>query len=271
MRVRPRKALGQHFLTDVRLLAQIAEASEAGPDDVVLEIGPGMGGLTHALLERGATVVAVERDTRMAPGLIEKFRNQPFVLVEGDALTLDWAALVRPWTDTGKRWRVVGNIPYFITSPLLERALTPPLPASVTFLVQKEVADRIIAAPDTEDYGALTVGVRVAATAQRAFVVGRGAFRPPPKVDSAVLHLVPREQALIPPERILPLRRLVVSLFSFRRKRMARALREARGVGAEEALSVLSAAGIDPAVRPETVSPEQFVRLLDVLVSGSGS
>lgn len=266
--MKPRKGLGQHFLTDRALLARIAAASGASPGDVVLEIGPGPGGLTAALLDRGATVVAIERDPRMAAALLRQFTDRPFVLVEGDALELDWAALVVPWTDQGATWRVVGNIPYYITSPLLEKALTPPLPASVTFLMQDEVARRLAAAAGDDDYGALTVGIASAARAERVLRVGRGAFTPPPKVDSAVVHLVPHEVPPIAPERVAALRRLVVSLFSYRRKRMQRALREAMDVTAVEAARILATAGIDPDVRPETVTLEQFVALLQAVNGG---
>lgn len=263
--MRARKALGQHFLRDPALLTRIAAASGADRGDVVLEIGPGPGGLTAALLATGATVVAIERDPRMAGALLRKHSGDPFVLVEGDALELDWPALVAPWRSQGATWRVVGNIPYYITSPLLDMALTAPLPASVTFLVQEEVARRLVAAPGGEDYGALTVGIRAVAECSIAFRIGRGAFTPPPKVDSAVIHLVPRAVPLVAPEQIPALRRLVVSLFSYRRKRMHRALREARGLNADAASVVLAVAQIDPDVRPEALAPEAFVRLLEAL------
>lgn len=263
--MKARKALGQHFLTHPPLLAKIAAVTACGPGDVVLEIGPGPGALTAALLDRGAMVVAIERDERMAEGLERQFRGRDFALVLGDALELEWAALVAPWTAQGKRWLVAGNIPYYITSPLLEQALTAPLPASVTYLVQKEVADRVVAPAGHDDYGALSIGIQAVAEAKREFTVGKGAFTPPPKVDSAVLHLVPRAEPLVWPEQVPAFRRLVTGLFSYRRKRMQKALREARGLGAEEAGELLAKAGIDPDVRPEVVTVAQFVGLLHVL------
>ncbi len=263
--MRARKALGQHFLADPALLQRIAAASGAGPGDVVLEIGPGPGGLTAALLATGATVVAIERDSRMAGPLLRRHASEPLVLLEGDALELDWSMLVAPWTSQGATWRVVGNIPYYITSPLLDLALTPPLPASVTYLVQEEVARRLVAAPGSADYGALTVGIRAVAECSIAMRIGRGAFSPPPRVDSALIHLVPRPTPLVPPDQIAPLRRLVVSLFSYRRKRMHRALREAQDLSADAATAALAAADIDPDVRPEVLGPEAFVRLLEKL------
>ncbi len=265
--MRARKALGQHFLTDPHLLARIAEATGSAAGDVVLEIGPGPGALTGALLDRGATVVAIERDPRMAGTLARQFTGRPFVLVEGDALELDWAALVAPWTATGAPWRVAGNIPYYITSPLLDRALTAPLPASVTYLVQREVADRVVAPAGAEAYGALSIGIQAVAMPTRGLTVGRGAFTPPPKVDSAVLHLVPRATPLVPPERIPAFRRLVTRHFSYRRKRMHRAVREALGVGPEEATALLASARIDPDARPEVVDVPAWVRLLEAVTA----
>jgi len=262
---RPRKALGQHFLTHPPLLAKIAAVTGAGAEHVVLEIGPGRGALTAALLDRGATVVAIERDERLHAGLQRQFAERPFALVGGDALELDWPALVAPWTSVGKSWLVAGNIPYNITSPLLTQALTPPLPASVTFLVQREVADRVVAVPGTEHYGGLSIGIQAVAVAKRVFTIDKRAFSPPPKVDSAVLRLVPRDPPLVAAERIPDFRRLVTSLFSYRRKRMLKALREATGVDAVRAGEILGQAHISPDVRPENVDVAGFVRLLEVL------
>ena len=265
MTVRTRKALGQHFLTDRELLARIAAVTGAGEDHVVLEIGPGPGGLTDALLDRGATVVAIERDGRLHAALTRRFDGKNFALASGDALQLDWSALVAPWTAAGKQWLVAGNIPYNITSPLLHQALTPPLPVSVTFLVQQEVADRIVAPASHDDYGALSINIQAVAEVTRGFTIGRSAFHPPPKVDSVVLHLVPRGSPLVAAERIPEFRKLVTSLFSYRRKRMQKALREATGMGAEQASAALAAAGIDPELRPENVDVPGFIRLLGAL------
>ena len=271
MTIRTRKALGQHFLTDRELLARIAAVTAASADHVVLEIGPGPGGLTEALLDRGATVVAIERDARLHAALARRFSGRNFALASGDALELDWPALVAPWVAAKKQWIVAGNIPYNITSPLLHRALTAPLPQSVTFLVQKEVADRIVAPAGHDDYGALSINIQAVAQVTREFAIGRGAFSPPPKVDSAVLHLVPRATPLIAAAQIPAFRKLVTSLFSYRRKRMQKALREATGLGAAESAAVLGAAGIDPEVRPETVDMAGFVRLFGVSFRGAST
>lgn len=271
MSARPRKALGQHFLSHPPLLAKIAAVTGATAEHVVLEIGPGRGALTEALLDRGATVVAIERDERLHAALLRRFAGREFALVTGDALELDWPALVAPWTSTGKSWLVAGNIPYNITSPLLNQALTHPLPASVTFLVQREVAERVVAAPSSKVYGGLSIGIQAVAHAKREFTIDKRAFTPPPKVDAAVLHLVPRLPALVAPERIPAFRRLVASLFSYRRKRMLKALREATGMAAEGAGELLRLAAINPDVRPENVDVAGFIRLLDALPAAGGT
>lgn len=262
MTVRPRKALGQHFLHDAALLARIAAATGAEPSDIVLEIGPGLGGLTDALLDRGAAVVAIERDARLITALRRHVSGRDAVVVEGDALALDWPGLVAPWVDQGRRWIIAGNIPYSITSPLLAKALAPPLPAAITFLVQREVADRVVAVPGGKDYGALSIGIQAVAAATRLFPVSRAAFKPAPKVDSSVLQLVPHVEPLVPPAEMADFRRLVTSIFSYRRKRMVRAMREALDCSAAEAGMLLELTDIDGDARPEQVTVGAFVRLL---------
>ena len=257
-----RKRFGQHFLTNRRLLARIADALAPGSGDAVLEIGPGPGGLTEALASRGARLAAIEIDRDMVPGLRARF---PAVRVtEGDALSLDWrmVAGVAP----AERLLVTGNIPYNITSPLLEKALEPPRPVRIVFLVQKEVADRITAAPGTPQYGALSIGIQAVARAERLFVVPAGAFHPPPKVDSAVVRLTPLEHPLVHDDEVSPFRRLVTGLFGFRRKQILRGLRELTGWPAEALQPLLTAMDVAPALRPEQLSPSQFVRLLRLLV-----
>ncbi len=260
---RAKRRLGQHFLTDPRILGRIADALEAGADDTVLEIGPGPGGLTAVLYPKVRRLVAIEKDADLVPPLRERFPAAE--IVEGDALESDWHALAGPGS------LVTGNSPYNITSPLIDKALEPPLPARIVFLVQKEVADRIAASPGASDYGALTIGVRAAARAERLFTVSAGAFQPRPKVDSAVLRLTPLARPLVSDARRPAFRRVVVGLFGFRRKQLLRGIRELTGWAPDRALAALAAAGLDPTVRPETVAPEGFVALLESLVDGGWS
>jgi 16S rRNA (adenine1518-N6/adenine1519-N6)-dimethyltransferase len=257
---RAKRRFGQHFLTDPRLLARIADALDAGPDDTVLEIGPGPGGLTAALAQRAGRLVAVEKDRDLVPALRARFPGAS--IVEADALEADWHALAGP------RFLVAGNIPYNITSPLLDKALEPPLPERIVFLVQKEVADRVTARAGAPAYGALSAGVQSVARAERLFTVPAGAFQPRPKVDSAVLRLTPLEQPLVSPAEQGSFRRLVVGLFGFRRKQLVRGLRELTGWEPARIVALLGRLGVSPAARPEVVSPESFAALLRALVDG---
>jgi 16S rRNA (adenine1518-N6/adenine1519-N6)-dimethyltransferase len=260
MAPRAKRRLGQHFLRDPRLLRRIADALGAGPGDTVLEIGPGPGGLTAALAARAGRLVAIEKDRELVPALRERFPEA--TIVEGDALDLDWRALA------GGPFLAAGNIPYNITSPLIDKALDPPRPARIVFLVQKEVADRVTADAGTPAYGALSVGVQSVARTERLFTVPAGAFHPRPKVDSAVLRLTPLDEPLVTAAEQGSFRRLVVGLFGFRRKQMLRGLRELTGWDAERAGEALALAGIAPGVRPEVLAPAAFVRLLHALVDG---
>ncbi|MGH7579752.1 MAG: 16S rRNA (adenine(1518)-N(6)/adenine(1519)-N(6))-dimethyltransferase RsmA [Gemmatimonadales bacterium] len=257
---RAKRRLGQHFLSDRRILERIAEALGATPDDTVLEIGPGPGGLTEILAGRAGTLVAIEKDGELIPGLRSKVANA--TIIEADALEADWHAVAGP------DFLVAGNIPYNITSPLIDKALTPPRPRRVVFLVQKEVADRVGAAPGSEAYGALSVGVQAVAQAERLFTVPAGAFHPRPRVDSAVLRLTPLATPLVSDAEVEPFRRLVVGLFGFRRKQIGRGLRELTGWSVNRVEDALGVAEIDPRVRPETVAPGPFVALLRALVDG---
>ena len=257
---RAKRRLGQHFLSDPKILARIADALGATEQDTVLEIGPGPGGLTAALAERAGRVVAIEKDAELVPALRARFPR--VTVVEGDALELDWHAFA------GSGALVAGNIPYNITTPLIDKALAPPRPRRIVFLVQKEVADRVTAEPGGGEYGALTVGVQAVARAERLFVLPAGAFHPRPKVDSAVLRLTPLDAPLVPDAAVPIFRRLVVGIFGFRRKQLGRGVRELTGWPADRVGGVLARADIDPAARPETLAPPAFVRLLGTLVDG---
>ena len=185
-------------------------------------------------------------------------------IIAGDALKLDWHRLLpipNPESPIPP-FSVVGNIPYYITSPLLEKALTPPLPSRIVFLVQKEVADRIVAPPGSRTYGALSVGIQAVCTVEKLFVVKAGAFRPPPKVDSAVIRLTPLEQPLVPVEQGTAFRRFVVAAFGQRRKQLRNVLAKVTGRPAAAVADEIRALGFDPQSRPETLSPADFARLL---------
>ncbi|HEV8305495.1 MAG TPA: 16S rRNA (adenine(1518)-N(6)/adenine(1519)-N(6))-dimethyltransferase RsmA [Gemmatimonadales bacterium] len=251
------RRLGQHFLTDRNILRRIVDALDPRPGETVIEVGPGRGSLTEVLLARGLQVVAIERDRALAEQLRFQVSGVRCQVVTGDALQLDWHELhSRHLTpDTRHRLKIIGNIPYAITSPLLEKALTPPLPERVVFLVQHEVAQRVAAAPGSKAYGALSVGVQAVCRVEKLFAVAPGAFRPPPKVRSALLRLIPRADPLVRPDEVAALRAFVTACFGRRRKQ----LRNAVPGATRDALLAL---GFDPAARPETLAPADFVRLL---------
>ena len=261
-----KRRLGQHFLSDPRLLAKIADALGAGPDDTVLEIGPGAGGLTAPLAARAGRLIAIEKDRDLIAALRTRFPTVD--VIEADALEVDWHGLT---PSHGADLLVTGNIPYNITSPLIDKAMQPPRPRRTVFLVQKEVAERVTALPGTREYGALSIGVQAVAQAERLFTVPAGAFTPRPKVDSAVLRLTPLDHPLVSDAERESFRAVVVGLFGFRRKQLLRALRELTGWSAEVAAGVLQRAGLPETVRPEVLSPAEFVRLHRTLVDGGWS
>jgi len=256
---RARKRFGQHFLTNPRILSRIVEALHPVPGQPVLEIGPGKGALTSVLVASGASVTAIEVDRDLSPQVREKF---PMVrVVEGDALELDWHDVM------GREpFLLTGNIPYNITSPLLDKALIPPRPERIVFLVQKEVADRITASPGSGEYGALSVGIQTVAIAERLFKVPAGAFNPAPKVDSAVVRLEPRASRPIVDHEVAEFRRFVTGLFGFRRKQLVRGLRELTHWPADRVSAVITRLSAEPTARPEVLEPAQFVALFRELV-----
>lgn len=236
---------------------------------MVLEVGPGNGELSELLVGRVERLVLVEKDDRLAPELAERWADRADVrVVHGDALEVDLSALVAggparasssgPPGDV----RLISNVPYAITSPLLFRLLdVRPLAVRIVVLVQEEVARRIVADPGGKEYGALTVGVRVRAKAELAFRVSRNCFRPVPDVDSAAVVLTPHEAPS--PAELDAVRRLVRAAFSRRRKQLRTILRSAPGyeLTRDEADAVLGALGIAPRARPETLAPEEFLAL----------
>ncbi|HEX8849662.1 MAG TPA: 16S rRNA (adenine(1518)-N(6)/adenine(1519)-N(6))-dimethyltransferase RsmA [Gemmatimonadaceae bacterium] len=253
---RARKRLGQHFLTDPRILARIADALELTGSETVVEIGPGRGALTEHLLERARRVIAVELDRDLVPYLREKFAGRPLEVIEGDVLAQPLASLAG-----GEEFVLAGNVPYYITTPILFHALVPPRARRAVYLVQREVAERVVAAAGSDEYGALSVNVQALASPRIMFRVPAGAFSPPPKVESAVLRVDPRAEPAIGVEEEREFRELVQAAFGLRRKQMRRVVRTIGETTAERADAILAAAGIDPEARPETLTVQQFAAL----------
>lgn len=251
------KALGQNFLFDAQLLARIARIPGDLTGQGVLEIGPGPGGLTRALLAAGAHVTAIERDRRCIPALADLSAAYPGKLhvIEGDALEIDAAAL---FDDAP---HIVSNLPYNVGTALLVRWLSAewrPWWQTLTLMFQREVADRIVAKADDDAYGRLAVLSQWRSTAKIAMPVHRSAFTPPPKVMSAVVHIVPDEAP--PGVDLAILERLTAAAFGQRRKMLRQSLKSVPG-----AIDALDAIGIDVTRRAETVPVEAFVALARAL------
>lgn len=249
-----RKGLGQHFLLDLNLTRRIARAAGAIDQGTVIEVGPGPGGLTRALLLEGAThVLAIERDARCVAALtaLVAAAKGRLELLEADALAVDYGSFGPPPR------RVVANLPYNVSVPLLIGwILSAGLFAGMTLMFQREVADRITATAGEPSYGRLSVLANWRCRTRRLFDIPASAFTPPPKVTSAVVELVPYD---VPPNpcNAEALQRVTAAAFGQRRKMLRRSL-SSLGVDAE---ALASAAGIDPTARAETLSIEQFAAL----------
>jgi 16S rRNA (adenine1518-N6/adenine1519-N6)-dimethyltransferase len=269
--VKPSKSLGQNFLADANIVRKIAELSELGPDDVVCEIGPGLGALTTELAARAGRVVAVEKDARVIPAL-EHFLSTEAAgpvsatgnvsVIHADFLEYDLGALP-------PGYKLTGNLPYYITTPAIMKAVeSPNMPALIVFMTQREVARRICALPGGKDYGAVSVAVQYRCDAKYAMDVSREVFIPKPNVDSAVIVLrtapghrgVPGNEALF--------FAIVKSSFSQRRKMLRNSLSSL--VPDSDALSAaFDKAGIEGTARGETLSVEKFIALADAINASS--
>ena len=254
--LRPRKSLGQNFLVDGNIVERIARAVDPHPGEWIIEIGPGLGALTQALALRGARLIAVEKDGNLAGLLAELFAEFPDVrIVHADALEVDLGSLLpEPDSETVK---IAGNLPYYITSPLLMALLDAPLRIErLVVMVQKEVADRLRAKPGTKAYGALTVAVARRATIESAGRVPPTVFYPAPAVESETLVLKMRGRPLDAGDPAV-FRELVKAAFGMRRKTLRNALKSL-DLPPGELEKALAKAGIDPGRRGETLSVEEF-------------
>jgi 16S rRNA (adenine1518-N6/adenine1519-N6)-dimethyltransferase len=253
---RARKRLGQHFLNDPRILDRIVAALAPRHAETIIEIGPGRGSLTERLAPRCARLIAIELDRVLAPALRERFAAQSHVsIVEADVLDTDLGALA------SGPYALIGNVPYYITTPILFHALTRPRADRAVYLVQREVADRLVAGAGSDAYGALSVNVQAVAHVERVFRVGAGAFTPPPKVESAVIRITPRNDPVVVAAEEDGFRRFVQAAFAQRRKQLKSVVRATASVDTPGAVELLNSLGFSPEARAETLSPAELARL----------
>ena len=244
----PRKRFGQHFLTDGGIIDAIVAAIAPHPGDPMVEIGPGLAALTQPLVERLGRLTVIELDRDLAARLRQHGQLQ---VIESDVLKVDFSQVAQALNAT--KLRVVGNLPYNISTPLLFRLLNQRAAISdMYFMLQKEVVDRMAAQPGTKDYGRLTVMLACVAEVEGLFDVGPGAFQPRPKVWSAIVHLRPTQSPRFDIGHEGVLRTLVTAAFSHRRKTLRNSL---KGLLAAQDIE---SCGIDPQLRPETLAPAQF-------------
>ena len=257
----PRRSLGQHFLIDKNIVHKIVRLAELQPGETVLEIGPGRGILTEALLDSSGLVVAVELDAALCAHLRATLgRRSNFRLVEGDALTFEYAQVPSPFL-------VVANLPYYVSTPLLFRLLEDRRRIDrLVLMLQEEVVARLAAAPGGRDYGALSIAAQFYCEVRQAFRVPPTCFRPKPQVGSAVVVLTPLRKPRVSVADEAFFFRIVRAGFAHRRKALPNSLRDEGFEGAPTA-AALEQAGIDPRRRAETLSIEEFAALADGLLS----
>ncbi len=266
--IRPSKGLGQSFLVADWAYARILEAAQLTPEDVVLEIGPGLGTLTQRLAEQARHVIAVELDARMVAILQETLAGYANVtLHQGDILETDIAGLLAPWLtrpEEAASYQVVANLPYYITSRALRHLLTATVrPRRMVLMVQREVADRIVAAPG--EMSLLALSVQAFGTAKRVCLVPASAFYPRPKVDSAVLAIELYATPLVPEPLLQPLFRVARAGFAQRRKQLHNSLAANLGLSRDAVLQGLEQAGIVETRRPQSLAVEEWARLAAAL------
>lgn len=263
--LRPKHSWGQNFLGDEYMLQKIAEAADLSPGEVVVELGPGLGHLTRALLFQGAKVVAVERDRDMAKVLRAEFQTEDVTVLEANAVEVEFASLAHVSKVT-----VVGNLPYHLSSPILFRVLEQEATIGrAVFTLQKEVVTRLSAKPGNRDYGLLTVLLGLGFEVEGLFDIPAHAFFPPPKVDSAVVRLTSRAQPKAQVADARFFKKVVKAAFAQRRKTLSNSLASDKSLGTSAHVKrALDSAQIDPQRRAETLSIEEFATLAQALSKG---
>lgn len=261
-----RKRFGQHFLRDQRVLASIAEALGKLEGRTVVEIGPGRGALTDLLAVNSQRLIAIEVDRDLVSFLRDRYADRPNVeILEADVLTVDLGA------KAGGSYVLAGNVPYYITTPILFHTLARPRPELSVFLVQHEVAVRMAAAPGSKEYGALSVNLQAVADVELIRHVAPGAFQPPPKVDSAVVRVTPRAEGVVEPALERRFQRFVLAAFGLRRKQLQRVVRTVCGLDAISSHALIASCDLDPEARPETLSANDFAALVKAMAGAQAA
>ena len=264
---RPKRSLGQNFLIDANLQRKIVASVHAGPEDEILEIGPGRGALTRHLIGAPKRLVLVELDDHLTQALQASYGSRPDTdVIHADFLKLELRRVV----ENVQALKVVGNIPYNVTAPIVFKLLERPRPAEIVIMVQREVALRMVGAAGTSAYGALSIGIQSVAQVERLFDVPRSAFRPVPRVESSVVRIVPFQPPRASAAHERDIRTLTRAAFGRRRKQFQKILRThpAYGLSTAQVSALEAETGLQLTGRPETFSPDEFsllaARLRDV-------
>ena len=267
-----KKSLGQNFLTDINVLKKIVTAAQVGPDDDVIEIGPGIGALTEQLAKKAHQVLALEIDERLLPVLAETLSPYPNVeVVHQDILKADLKSLIANHFDGKHHLKIVANLPYYITTPIIMHLLETEIDfEQIVVMMQKEVAERLAATPGSKDYGSLSIGVQYEMDCQIAFIVPKTVFIPQPKVDSAIISLTKKHEREMQPRDEKFFHQLVRGAFMHRRKSLWNNLQGLYGKEAttkEKLTQALTQAEIAPSIRAERLTIADFIRLADSLLA----
>ena len=260
----PRKGWGQHFLVDRNILNKVIWAAQVEKEDTVLEVGPGLGEMTFALARQAKRVIAIEIDSKLVAILNEKMKNYPNVeVVKSDILKVDFNQFLKK---EGHPIKVVANLPYQVSTPLLFRFIESKETFSTfTLMLQKEVAERMVAPPGGKEYGPLSIFIQMFLDVSIRFFIKPSAFFPPPKVESAVVQMVWKEKPMIETNDEEWFKRVVKACFGYRRKTLVNALRHSELSLPESIELKMEAIGIDPRRRPETLTIQEYASLAKVL------
>ncbi len=260
----PKKRLGQHFLIDRNILNKTVRIAEIGRGDVVLEVGPGSGMLTLALADHARKVIAVEIDVKLVEILKKKMEDRPNVeVIQKDILKVDFLPF---YEKEKRRIKVVANLPYQISTPLLFRFIdSKEIFSSLTLMLQKEVADRMTAFPGEKEYGPLSIFIQTVSDLSIRFLIKPSAFFPSPKVDSAVVHMTWKDRPIVNVQEMEWFKKVVRGCFGYRRKTLINALKHSVLSLPEDREERMRRIGIDPQRRPETLTIEEFARLAEAL------